>query len=57
MGPLAEAGIEFELIAGVSAGGIAASWFAAGDIGFARPRRLSGGARIGVSKIGNVRTR
>jgi predicted acylesterase/phospholipase RssA len=57
MGPLAEAGIEFELIAEVSAGGIAASWFAAGDIGFARPRRLSGGARIGVSKIGNVRTR
>jgi predicted acylesterase/phospholipase RssA len=31
MGPLADAGIEFELIAGVSAGGIAAAWFAAGD--------------------------
>lgn len=31
MGPLSEAGIEFELIAGVSAGGIAAAWFAAGD--------------------------
>jgi predicted acylesterase/phospholipase RssA len=31
MGPLAEAGIGFELMAGVSAGGIAAAWFAAGD--------------------------
>lgn len=31
MGPLAEAGIDFELLAGVSAGGIASSWFAAGD--------------------------
>jgi predicted acylesterase/phospholipase RssA len=31
MGPLAEAGIEFELMAGVSAGGIASAWFAAGD--------------------------
>jgi predicted acylesterase/phospholipase RssA len=31
MGPLKEAGIDFELIAGVSAGGIAAAWFAAGD--------------------------
>jgi predicted acylesterase/phospholipase RssA len=31
MGPLASAGIEFELLAGVSAGGIAAAWFAAGD--------------------------
>jgi len=31
MGPLSEAGIAFELIAGVSAGGIAAAWFAAGD--------------------------
>lgn len=31
MGPLADAGIEFEFIAGVSAGGIAAAWFAAGD--------------------------
>ena len=29
--PLQEAGIEFELLAGVSAGGIAAAWFAAGD--------------------------
>jgi len=29
--PLQEAGIEFELMAGVSAGGIAAAWFAAGD--------------------------
>jgi predicted acylesterase/phospholipase RssA len=29
--PLKEAGIEFELMAGVSAGGIAAAWFAAGD--------------------------
>lgn len=28
---LQEAGIEFELMAGVSAGGIAAAWFAAGD--------------------------
>ena len=31
MGPLADAGIDFELIAGVSAGGIASAWFAAGD--------------------------
>lgn len=31
LGPLQEAGIEFELMAGVSAGGIAAAWFAAGD--------------------------
>ena len=31
LGPLQEAGIEFELLAGVSAGGIAAAWFAAGD--------------------------
>jgi len=31
MGPLAEAGIEFELLAGVSAGGIASAWFAARD--------------------------
>jgi predicted acylesterase/phospholipase RssA len=31
LGPLNEAGIDFELIAGVSAGGIAAAWFAAGD--------------------------
>ncbi len=30
-GLLQEAGIEFELMAGVSAGGIAAAWFAAGD--------------------------
>ncbi len=30
-GPLREAGIEFELMAGVSAGGIAAAWIAAGD--------------------------
>ncbi len=29
--PLQEAGIEFDLMAGVSAGGIAAAWFAAGD--------------------------
>jgi predicted acylesterase/phospholipase RssA len=29
--PLQEAGIEFEHLAGVSAGGIAAAWFAAGD--------------------------
>jgi predicted acylesterase/phospholipase RssA len=29
--PLQEAGISFELMAGVSAGGIAAAWFAAGD--------------------------
>ena len=29
--PLQAAGIEFELLAGVSAGGIAAAWFAAGD--------------------------
>jgi predicted acylesterase/phospholipase RssA len=29
--PLQEAGIRFELMAGVSAGGIAAAWFAAGD--------------------------
>jgi len=29
--PLQEAGITFELMAGVSAGGIAAAWFAAGD--------------------------
>ena len=29
--PLQEAGIDFELLAGVSAGGIAAAWFAAGD--------------------------
>ena len=31
MGPLQQAGIEFELMAGVSAGGIASAWFAAGD--------------------------
>jgi predicted acylesterase/phospholipase RssA len=31
LGPLQEAGIGFELMAGVSAGGIAAAWFAAGD--------------------------
>lgn len=31
MGPLADAGIDFELFAGVSAGGIASAWFAAGD--------------------------
>jgi len=31
MGPLAEAGITFDLMAGVSAGGIASAWFAAGD--------------------------
>lgn len=31
LAPLQEAGIEFELMAGVSAGGIAAAWFAAGD--------------------------
>jgi predicted acylesterase/phospholipase RssA len=31
LGPLQEAGIEFELMAGVSAGGIASAWFAAGD--------------------------
>ena len=30
-GLLKEAGIEFELMAGVSAGGVAAAWFAAGD--------------------------
>jgi predicted acylesterase/phospholipase RssA len=30
-GPLQEAGIDFELMAGVSAGGIAAAWLAAGD--------------------------
>ncbi len=29
--PLQEAGIDFKLLAGVSAGGIAAAWFAAGD--------------------------
>ena len=29
--PMQEAGIDFELMAGVSAGGIAAAWFAAGD--------------------------
>jgi predicted acylesterase/phospholipase RssA len=29
--PLQEAGIDFELMAGVSAGGIAAAWFSAGD--------------------------
>lgn len=29
--PLQEAGIDFELLAGVSAGGIAAAWFAAGE--------------------------
>lgn len=29
--PLQQAGIEFELMAGVSAGGIASAWFAAGD--------------------------
>ena len=29
--PLQEAGIEFHILAGVSAGGIAAAWFAAGD--------------------------
>ncbi len=29
--PLQEAGIRFEILAGVSAGGIAAAWFAAGD--------------------------
>jgi predicted acylesterase/phospholipase RssA len=29
--PLRDAGIDFELMAGVSAGGIAAAWFAAGD--------------------------
>ncbi len=31
MGPLKEAGVDFELMAGVSAGGIASAWFAAGD--------------------------
>jgi predicted acylesterase/phospholipase RssA len=31
LGPLQEAGIGFELMAGVSAGGIASAWFAAGD--------------------------
>jgi predicted acylesterase/phospholipase RssA len=31
LAPLQEAGIEFERMAGVSAGGIAAAWFAAGD--------------------------
>jgi predicted acylesterase/phospholipase RssA len=31
MEPLKQAGIDFDLIAGVSAGGIAAAWFAAGD--------------------------
>jgi len=31
LAPLQEAGIEFELMAGVSAGGIASAWFAAGD--------------------------
>ena len=31
LGPLKEAGIDFDLLAGVSAGGIAAAWFAAGD--------------------------
>ena len=31
LAPLQEAGIEFELLAGVSAGGIASAWFAAGD--------------------------
>jgi len=30
-GPLQEAGINFEILGGVSAGGIAAAWFAAGD--------------------------
>jgi len=30
-GPLKTAGIEFEILGGVSAGGIAAAWFAAGD--------------------------
>jgi len=30
-GPLREAGIDFEILGGVSAGGIAAAWFAAGD--------------------------
>ena len=31
LAPLQEAGIDFELMAGVSAGGIASAWFAAGD--------------------------
>jgi predicted acylesterase/phospholipase RssA len=31
MGPLADAGIDFDLMAGVSAGGIASAWLAAGD--------------------------
>lgn len=31
MGPLQESGVTFELMAGVSAGGIASAWFAAGD--------------------------
>ncbi len=31
LGPLQDAGIEFDLLAGVSAGGIASAWFAAGD--------------------------
>ena len=31
LGPLQNAGIEFDLMAGVSAGGIASAWFAAGD--------------------------
>jgi predicted acylesterase/phospholipase RssA len=31
LGPLQDAGIEFGLMAGVSAGGIASAWFAAGD--------------------------
>jgi predicted acylesterase/phospholipase RssA len=31
LGPLQKAGVEFELMAGVSAGGIASAWFAAAD--------------------------
>jgi len=31
LGPLQDAGLEFEQLCGVSAGGIAAAWFAAGD--------------------------
>ena len=31
LGPLQQAGIDFELMTGVSAGGIASAWFAAGD--------------------------
>jgi predicted acylesterase/phospholipase RssA len=31
IGPLRDTGIDFDLMAGVSAGGIAAAWFAAGD--------------------------